>query len=461
MLVLEKTNFPGGMASTKELFSGYRHSVGAWAFIVYHDEMLQKLELEKYGFELLTPYSSFCVFGDESDTPFVAYNDMDRMAQHISEDHGPDALEGLMGLYDYLYTFNEVADEYRFKVPDPIDEIIAREPDANRRKVLLDSWYGSVVDLVRKFFPDPTKHRTITGSMAAMAIDSTRMGPYSPGSAASLLYHYTRGGVANLFRMPKGGIGTLSDALVQRFEDHGGKVEYKTQVKKLLVENGKTVGVELRNGEQIRAKAVMSSLDARTTFMDLAGEDNLPDVFVRQVKEIDYRNGYMQIHLTLDEAPEPTGQLEFTMENDVRWLLAYIRSPEHVSDCWESYQRGEIPEDPLSYCYIPSLIDPSVAPDGKHAATLFSHYFPYDLPKDKRKDFTSIMADRVIDQIAKVAPNFKGAINDRVVFTQDYFGKTLGITDGDFGHGLLHPGQMWEKRPVAGYADYRTPLAGC
>ena len=98
VLILEKINWPGGQAATKELFKGYKHSVGAWALLVFRREMLQLLDLEKYGLELITPETSYCSFGEPGDAPFVAYSDTVKMAETVMKDHGPDASQGLAAL---------------------------------------------------------------------------------------------------------------------------------------------------------------------------------------------------------------------------------------------------------------------------------------------------------------------------------------------------------------------------
>ena len=184
----------------------------------------------------------------------------------------------------------------------------------------------------------------------------------------------------------------------------------------------------------------------------------MPSDFIHAVKEIRYENGYIQIQMTLKELPEFTGHLAVANEKNIRSTMSYIPSAEHLARCWEEYYRGQVPEDPVSYCAIPSLIDPSLEREGYYTCTIFSHYFPYNIPKGKHREYRDIMADRAIGQMAKYAPNFRDAIIDKTVLTQRYFEKTFGVTGGDFCAGLLYPGHWWDKRPVAGYADYRTPI---
>ena len=457
VLCLEKTNWAGGMAATKEFFPGFKHSVGAWALLVFRQQILELLELQEYGLELIRPRTSYCVFGAPEDTPFVAFADPVEMAERLMKDHGPEAIQGLAALAEYFQPFKKLFDEQAFKAPDAIETLIAQEPDPQAREILVKIHSASAMEVLRQFFPDPEKYRCIMGSVSASAIDGTHMGPYTPGTALSMAYHYTAGDAYD-FKIPRGGIGALSQALAKSVTDRGGEIRYNAQVKRFLIEEGRITGVELRDGEQLAAGVVLSSLDARTTFLGLAGEKYLPSEFTHSVKEIEYTNGYVQIHMTLRELPEFTGHLSFANQDEIRWLMSYIPSAEHLSRCWEQYRQNQVPDDPVSYCYFPSVQDPSLAPEGQHTCTLFSHYFPANIPEGKHNELRDLMADRVIDQIAKYAPNFRGAIMNKVVLTQQYFEKTFGITGGDFCHGLLHPGQMWDRRPIPGWSDYRTPI---
>jgi phytoene dehydrogenase-like protein len=457
VLCVEKNKWAGGMAATKELFKGFKHNVGAWGMLVFRDEMLKRLELEKYGLKLNRPRSSYCTFGAPEDVPFVGYTDTTEITEHLMKDHGPDALEGLAGLYNFLQKFKAAVDRDLFKEPRPLDRLIAEAPDEETKSIILKVFQGSAIEIIRQFFPDAKRHRIIQGSLCASAIDGTHKGPFTPGSGLSLAYHYTMGDAYD-FRTPKGGIGAFSEALVRAFEDRGGKMQYGAPVKRLLIEKGRATGVELKNGERISASIVLSNLDAQATFMGLVGEEQLPSDFVHAVKEIEYQNGYIQVHMTLKEMPEFTGHVAFANQNNIRWIMAYIPSPEHLARCWEQYRQGQVPDEPVAYCGFPSVLDPSLAPQGYYTCTLFSHYFPCHTPPGKHKEMSRLMAERAIDQIARYAPNFQAAIMDKVVLTQQYFESTYGVTGGDFASGLIHPGQMWTNRPVPGWGGYITPI---
>ena len=132
VLVLEKTNWPGGQAATKELFPGFKHSVGAWALLIFREELIKYLEIDQHGFELIRPSSSFTVFGDEGDAPFIGYTDPIDLANHLVEDHGVEAMEAFNNLGSYFSVFKEMFDKYVDETPPPMEEIIADGPGRRR-----------------------------------------------------------------------------------------------------------------------------------------------------------------------------------------------------------------------------------------------------------------------------------------------------------------------------------------
>jgi phytoene dehydrogenase-like protein len=345
------------------------------------------------------------------------------------------------------------------ETPPTLEEIIAMEPDDKARAALSKLSYGSAIEIIRQFFPDAEKHGCIQGSLCASAIDGTHMGPYTKGSGASMAYHYTAGDTYD-FKIPKGGIGTVSSTLMKVFQRYGGEVRFKTIVEKLIVEDGKVVGVRMKDGTELRARAVISTLDSKMTFGSLCEPGCLPTDFANAVDDIEYANGYVQVHMTIKRLPTFTKQLELVNGTVQSWLVAYIKGPDQLHKAWQQSRAGQVADDPAVYCYFPSQLDPTLAPnDGTHTCTMFSHYFPTDIPAGKFNEMRNLMVERMIAQMEKVVPDFRDLIIDKAVFTQRYFQTIFNATEGDFSLGLLHPGQMFGDRPVPGWdRGHETPL---
>lgn len=456
VLCLEQTDRPGGMAITRELFKGYQHNVGAWLLLLFRDDMINILGLEKYGLKLIRPRSSYCNYGRSEDRFFIGWTDRREMGRHLIKIHGWKAVIGMARMDKAFNRFRRIADRCVMRNPESFEEAVRNIPPRHR-KLMKKIFYGSAIEVLETFFPNREKLNLIMGSFSASAIDGTHGNPWSPGTGLSMAYHYTMGDIYD-FRTFKGGIGVLADALVSCLEDADGEIRYKSPVKGYLMNGSTVTGVELKNGEKITSRIILSSLDPDTTFRKLAPEKVLPVSFLESLKAIDYRNGYLQIHLTLSELPQYTGYLEFANEDNIRWLMAYIRSPEHLQQCYEEYIRGEVPSDPVSYMVLPSLMDPSLTSEEGYTCTIFTHYFPYNIPEGKHNEYRDLMVERIFQQIDRVAPNFRNSIRNKFVITQRYFASTFGITAGDFCHGTIHPAQWWDKRPVEGWSDYRTPL---
>lgn len=458
VLVLEKNSYVGGMAATREVFKGFRHNVGAWALMVFKHEIAEALDLKKHGFEVITPNVSMCIFGEPDHKPFILYNDPDMLADHLLNDHGSDAAEAMAKLFEFCTVFQQAIDEIRYTHPKSLGMLIDSMPDVKSRDIMRKLAFVSVVDLINELFPDPTKHKSIQALLAGMAVDGMGLGPFSPGTAFSLAYHLAMPGVGNFYQLVKGGMGKVSEALKESLEEKGGEVKLSSPIRSILIENGKAVGVELRNGEKISAKVVLSSLDAYATFIGLVGEDNLPSDFVNMVKQIKYSNPYLEILVTLKELPEFVGDMAFANEKNIRWLMTYYSSPEYLERCYDDCKWGRIPKNPVSAYNIPSVFDDSLAPPGYHTASFFSQYFPISASRKEHNRLKEEMADKVIEEMARFAPNLKNAIMDRVVFAPMHYEKMFGVTEGDYSSGMQRPGQMFNFRPVAGWSGYKTPV---
>lgn len=470
VLVLERARFIGGMAATRQLFDGYKHSVGAWAVLVWPEIMTERLELNDWGFELIDQWASACTFGDEGDTPFVMYNDGERMARHLLEEHDPSVAIALGELFAHITRLEPYFKQAMFDSTIDIFDVIAAQSDRQTRQDFAQMWFGSAMDVVRRFL-GPDTGRTIQGSLAAMAIDGFDGGPWTPGSSASMLYHYmlrSPGDANGRIIMPRGGIGSLSSALRRRAESMGAEVRLNTGVKSLMMDGNRVTGVVLRDearmgassGTQVTADVVLSSLDPQTTFVDLVGEQHFPGDYIRKLKEINHNLGYIQAHMTIEGDPEWIERLQPFIHDAGHTCptIAYLPSAEYVADAWDDYRAGRPPAAPPAYLYLPSMVDKSLAPEGHHSATIYAPYFPQDLDPDAHRQLKEKFADACIATLDRYSPGFSERIGERVVLSDRYFNSAFSAHRGDFAHGTLGPSQLWTKRMIPDEDKYATPI---
>ena len=263
------------------------------------------------------------------------------------------------------------------------------------------------------------------------------------------------------FAPVKGGIGALCAHVQRLLESHGGEVRLHAKVEEILHEHGRVTGVRLAGGETIAAPIVVSNLDPTTTFTRLLDERVVPSELRERVDAIDHRAAYVQIHFALDGLPEFVDEYAVINDGVLRANLGVFSSPEQMQRDFEGCVRGEVSASPSFGFQIPSVLDPSLAPEGKHAASAYAFYFPITGSRDEQNRRADVMADRVVARIAQMAPNFPELINRRVVYPSYTFELMFGATGGDFCHGLLQPELMGPFRPgPRGWSDLPIPVDG-
>jgi phytoene dehydrogenase-like protein len=342
--------------------------------------------------------------------------------------------------------------------PRPLEELMAEAPSDDAREQLRVAYTGSAMDLIDRFLPDKKKHGAIRAVLAFAAVQSTYKGPYDKGSALCLVYTLATTGNRHMCRV-KGGLGMLSEALTASYQEKGGEIRLKTAVKSILLDKGKVLGVELKNGEQIHAKVVLSNLDKPATYLRLLGEEHLPESFVENVRGIEQQGAYMHMLFKLKGLPSYGGEWAW-MNKDVNNLFggSMVVSPEQMQESYETCKRGELPERMPVAFQIPTIPDPSLAPVGVHLASAYGFYFPCEAAKEARGKLRDAAAEKIIEEICRYMPDFADLIVEKAVFSSDHFATMHGATNGDFTHGLIHPDQMlWERAGSDGSA-HKTPI---
>ena len=226
---------------------------------------------------------------------------------------------------------------------------------------------------------------------------------------------------------------------------------------------GVAAGVVLENGETIRARAVLSNADPQRTFLTLTPASALPDDFRRRIAQ-GYRIGgsVFKLNLALAELPRYTAapadlppEVVSRATVDIAPTLAYLE------EGWNDFKRGQPSQQPFIEIFSQSPTDPTMAPEGRHVLSCFCQYFPYQVAGRSWDDgLREQMADRILDTLAEYAPNIKGAVIARQMLSPLDLERRFGLTGGNIFHGEITPDQSFNLRPVSGYADYRTPLAG-
>src|SRR6202161_3167829 len=189
--------------------------------------------------------------------------------------------------------------------------------------------FGSVMDVVDRFLPDREKHAQVRSMLSFLAVNSTYLGPNTPGSALCLAFALASPGGATMSKV-RGGIGAMSDHVRLLFEDHGGELRRHVKVAKIVASEGRVEGVELSDGNVVTAPVVVSNLDPTATFTQLLDRDALPEGFARRIEAIDHRAAYFQMHFALDGLPEFSAPYDVLNEGGLRRNVTLFGTAEQM-----------------------------------------------------------------------------------------------------------------------------------
>ncbi|MDH5507670.1 MAG: NAD(P)/FAD-dependent oxidoreductase, partial [Anaerolineae bacterium] len=314
----------------------------------------------------------------------------------------------------------------------------------------------SSADFLQEWFEtDP-----LIATLSASGIIGTFLGPRSPGTAYVLLHHYM-GEIDGVFRawgFAKGGTGAIAEAIASSARELGVEIKTSAPVANVMVKHGRAVGVALENGDEYYGKIVATSLDPKQSFLKLLDEKELPGEFVNSIRNYTTRGSSGKVNLALDSFPDLTCIPGYGPH--LRGAISISPSVDYIEKAYDAAKYGNIPENPYIDMIIPSMIDPSMAPPGKHVMSCFVQYAPYKLAQgtwDERRDE---FGDNVIETIAQYIPNIKDIILHRQVISPwDIEGK-IGASEGNIFHGDLSLSQLFFNRPINGYAQYRSPVKG-
>ncbi|MCI0446490.1 NAD(P)/FAD-dependent oxidoreductase, partial [bacterium] len=254
----------------------------------------------------------------------------------------------------------------------------------------------------------------------------------------------------------RGGMGAVSEAIAGAAREAGAEIRLEAGVSQILIRNGTVQGVALENGDELRAPIVASSLDPKRTLLKLIPQKELPSDFIRQIENYKIRGSSGKVNLALDALPNLK-----CMPGDgphLRGAISISPSIEYLERAYDDAKYGSFSRKPYMDVIIPSMIDPSMAPPGKHVMSMFVQYAPYDLKIGTWEEQREAFGDAVINTLSEYIPNLKDIILHRQVLSPWDMEQKFGLTEGNIFQGELSLDQLFFLRPAAGWAQFRTPV---
>jgi phytoene dehydrogenase-like protein len=278
------------------------------------------------------------------------------------------------------------------------------------------------------------------------------------------LFHHVMGetnGARGVWAYVEGGMGRLSEAIAAAAREAGADIRTEAPVAAIEVERGRATGVTLEDGSRIDAATVVSGADPHRTLLGLTRGGHLPDATLRELQTLDFRSPSLKINLALDRLPRFRGAAADTAGPEhVGTIHLGARTLDALDAAFETAQRGRLPDRPLIELTIPSSVDASLAPPGRHVASMFVQYAPYELAESSWGVERDRFADRVCSLVDEVAPGFSESVLHREVLAPPDLERIFALTGGNIFHGAMSLDRLLCLRPLPGWAHYRTPIAG-
>lgn len=479
VLLLEARSLPGGGATTEELMPeeapGFKFNPCAINHLfIFLGPVIEELELHKYGLEYLScDPVVFCPHPDGK--YFLAHKSVEKTCAEIARYSQHDA-ENYAKYVDYWQRFVRSVTPF-FNAPPKSLVDIGGNYDLKRLQDLFSLLSGvdDTLDLLRTMLSSPMDNineyfdsEFLKAPLARLSAElSSPPSQKAMAFGAMMMVMRHEPGMAR----PRGGTGALTEALVKAVQNLGGVILTDQKVEQVLVDDGKAVGVRVAGGKEYRAnKGVISSIDVKRLFLHLVDANDVDSADPNLRERVDRRiSDNNETILKIDCALSEPLRFEHHEHKD-EYLIGSILiadSVNHVEKAHTDCTMGKIPdEDPSMYIVMPTGLDPSMAPEGKH--TLWIEFFaPYQIAGAEgtglkgtgwTDELKNKVADRVIDKLAQYSPNLKHSIIARHVESPAELSQRVGFYKGNYYHIDMTLDQMLCFRPLPEIANYKTPI---
>jgi phytoene dehydrogenase-like protein len=464
ILLLERRPILGGLASTEEVYPGFKFATGAHLAGSLAPEVVADLSLRQHGLEILSldpllfaplrggnglsipsiPAQAAGEIGRLSRKDAAAYIRFCALGKNLSAfmravygvpfpDHGAGENFNLGELVKLAWKFHRLGEKEMYEFLRILPMSISD---------LLNEWFET--DLLK-------------AAIGATGILGSFVGPRQQGTALLFLHHQlgASNGALRTAGLVRGGVGRVSEALASAARQHGAAIRTEAEVARIATSNGAATGVVLGNGEEIGASRIISSADVKTTFLSLVEPTYLDPHFLLQVKNIRARGTVAKVNLALDTLPKFVGA---PSGKELAGVIHIGPSLDYLERASDAAKYGRFSKEPFLEITIPSLGDFSLAPAGKHVMSVWMQYAPYDLRDKNWNDEREALGDTVVDLLEEYAPGMKNSILHRQVLTPLDIEQIFGASGGHLDHAEMALDQVLLMRPLSGWARYATPI---
>jgi phytoene dehydrogenase-like protein len=465
-LILERRHLVGGAAITEELFPGHHFTTFSYALSLLRPDIIHELDLVAHGFMPIYMATSFAPM--ENGDYLLLGSDRDENIKEIMRHSSRDA----DAMDRYEHDMERVCQVVKPLLDAPPPNVFGKEPEDHESVSALLSYLGGlekkvVHDLIRlltgsaaDFLDGYFESDILKGYIASSGIIGTMVGPMSQGSGLVLLYHLLgeHDGVFGAWAFHKGGNGGFTQVLARAAQALGAEIMLDTPVDSVIVNDGRAVGVALADGTELTAPVVVSALDPRRTFTELVDPRELPSDLVGTIDRMKFQGTSAKVNFALDGLPTYPA-----LAGDSRQYQGFVNigpSMEYLERAFDAAKYGWYSERPYLDCAIQSVIDPDMAPPGKHVMSCFVQYAPYHLKGGDWDTERQNLGDTVQRTLESFFPGFGSLVRHREVVTPLDIERVVGLSEGNIFAGEFFAPQMYFMRPAPGWSDYRTPIQG-
>lgn len=465
--VLERRAVVGGAAITEEFFPGFRNSAAAYTVSLLHPKVMRELRLAEHGLRLVErPIANFLPLAEHDHlkigaSPAATQSELRRFSARDAE--------RLPAYYELLERAGGALRELMLRTPPNIGggtrDLFAalragnclRRLDMRTRRDVLDFFTKSAGDLLDGWFETPA----IKAAFAFDAIVGNFATPYAPGTAYVLLHHVIGevNGKRGAWGHALGGMGAITQAMAREAERRGVEITTECEVAKIVVDERGAQGVQLPDGRVMEARCVVANVNPKLLYQRLLDPAVLEADFRERIRAYRCASATFRMNVALAELPDFTCLPGTEVQEHHQAGIILAPSLSYMEQAYFDARVYGCSRAPVVEMVIPSTLDDSLAPPGRHVASLFCQHFSPDLPGNLQWDHVrEDAADFVIDTVTKYAPNFKDAVIARKILSPRDLERDFALVGGDIFHGALTLDQLWSARPVLGHASYRAPV---